>query len=879
MGGFALLASLTAGAAEETESPEQLDKIVVVAKRADVLESVQDVPKSVSIVSGDELAQLDAVDVGSIFQRVGNVQWNYGNPKTGSISLRGIPTGGSETQDPSLGMNLDNVALAYTPFATGLDYVDLESVEVSRGPQGFDGGRATTTGTITIRTRRPTFEPEASATLLWGQNNALSTQAALGGSVIDGLLAWRGTFLRNQREGAFANNYGPLNERITFGDSNRTYGRLQFLLTPSENFEALVSFEFKPKSAEYVNGTVIRTDYPVPYYANGTSYDDWTQNSDRAKFYRAYFSQQGYTYADYLANPMSTNNNLGIANGTKGASLNLTWKAGRNTIRSTSAYRQNWFQAANDDNQAISINADGGLYVHYKQISEELKLESNPGGALDYVAGMYVNKTKSDAASRTHYLAEAGAWQATPQQYYGFAKPSNYTYATVLTPAASGLGSSPAGLLLAQNAGKGLWKQSDTLTDNSTQAIYGKLALHLKDSLDIPLTVTAGLRFSREDRRTSTDAVINDEGVGVAVNPASGGGFTLTNANLLDLSSATAAQKALADQLAVQYFGATLTGASGATFNALSAAQRQQVAYAKALRQTLRGTVTPLTVQSPYQKTLPTWLFSLTYEPRDDLTVYGSYQRGAKPGYAQNVTIPSLAQVAAEYTDAYELGVRSASFKKALVVNASLFYQQLNDYQTSLYKQFNDPADCGTTTPPCFVSVSGNLPQVTMRGIELDASYAIRRFNFRLAAVLNDIYYSKDVLLAVNTENNIPGLPTSATVFQAKGYRVAGTAKYSYNLSVDYRAPFAGKYEFHTDANWNWKGKYNDQAQPSVYGVYPANGVLDLGIGVQTKSRSLDATLLVKNAFDSDQRIANPAATSYVPPTPRWIGLQLTGRL
>ncbi len=125
-------------------------------------------------------------------------------------------------------------------------------LDVGRGPQGFDGGRATTTGTITIRSKRPSFMSEAYASVLIGQLDSLSIQGAIGGSVIDDLLAWRGTFYRNQREGAFASAYGPLEDRCSFGDVNRTYGRVQFLLTPFKNFEALLSLEFKPKGAEYV---------------------------------------------------------------------------------------------------------------------------------------------------------------------------------------------------------------------------------------------------------------------------------------------------------------------------------------------------------------------------------------------------------------------------------------------------------------------------------------------------------------------------------------------------------------------------------------------------------------------------------------------------
>lgn len=861
------------------DAPKELEEVEVTALAVvDLLETLQNVPRSVSIVGGDELASLDAVNIDDILQRVGNVQWNYGNPRTGSISLRGIPTGGSETQDPSLGVNFDNLAIPYTPLATGLDYIDIESVDVARGPQGFDGGRATTTGTITVRTKKPTFYREASGSLLYGQDNAFSAQAVLGGPVIDGLLAWRGTFLRNQRDGAFRNNYGPLNERITFGDTNRTYGRVQFLLTPRNNLEALLVLDFKPKSSEYINGTQIRLNEPDPYYANGASYDDWGQNSARAKLHRPYLVQQGFTYDDYLSDPMNADHQRGIANGAKGAALNIDWTLRNFTVTSTTGWRKDWFQASNEDGLPLAINSDGGLYVHYEMASQELKLASRSGGVIDYVTGIYLNETKSDAASRTHYLAEAGVWQANPTQYYGIAtRPDGYTYDSVVVPQPGGLGSSPAGLLLAQDALKGLWYQTDTLTKNNTSAVYGKLDLHLDQITDLPVTLGLGVRATREHRRTFTGRTINDEGAGALLNAATAGGFNSNAAGALTGTN-TDEQLRVADEVALRYFGVAPTGTPGEAYNTLTAAQRQQVGHAKTIRNGQRGNPSAITPVSPFKDTLPTWMASLTWRVGDNTTVYGAYQHGAKPGYAQNVTIPSLSQVSDENTDAYELGLRTSRLGGALIINATAFYQQLNDYQTSLYREFTDPVDCGTTTPPCFLSISGNLPQVTMRGVELDASWTVGRFGFRGTAVLNDIYYSKDVLLAVNTENNIPGLPIAERVFNARGERLAGTAKYSWNLAADYRTPVGDAYSFHLDANLNWKGRYNSQAQRSVYGVYPSSTNLDVGVGIGASDRSWDATLLVKNALDSRKRIASPSATSYVPATPRWIGVQVSAK-
>lgn len=80
-----------------------------------------------------------------------------------------------------------------------------------------------------------------------GQNSAVISQAAAGGAVIDDLLAWRVTFYRNQQEGFYENNYRDIEDRTSYVNADRTYGRAQLLLTPTENFSARFSFESKPK--------------------------------------------------------------------------------------------------------------------------------------------------------------------------------------------------------------------------------------------------------------------------------------------------------------------------------------------------------------------------------------------------------------------------------------------------------------------------------------------------------------------------------------------------------------------------------------------------------------------------------------------------------
>lgn len=828
-----------------------LETVLISSKaQRNPLVELKETPKSVSAVSGEELEKMNVLGLSDILKRIGNVQWNYGNPKTGSLSIRGISTGGSESIDPSLGVTFDNVPLAYTPLATGLDYVDLETVDVARGPQGFDGGRPTTTGTINVKTRRPTFTPEANASVTIGEYNSLSTQGAIGGPVVDGVLAWRGTFYRNQAESQWSNSYRDIEKRNTYGNSDRTYGRVQFLLTPSPDFEALVMVDYKPKGIEWVNGLTMRNAYPTPYYANGTNYDPVAKNAVPAKLARSYFSGAGYTYADYIGDPVNEDNNKGILNGTKGGAVNLVWKLDGKSLTSTTAYRNNFFQAGNDEGTPFDITKDSGLFVHYDQVSQEFKLASTPGdGELDYVTGVYLNHTQSDAASRTRYGADAGAW---------FASNVQYNRLDGITPGYV----SNRGLM--KDAVDRVRKETLTLTSNNSAAVYGKVDWRLDKYLDLPLTLGAGARFSYENRRTSQGNEITDEGFGAALNAANQGGFNSTATGTLGAN--TAAQLALANQVANKYFGVN--------YGALTAQQMQQIADAKAIRAAQRGTYSEMRNATPYKNVLPTGVLSLTYKVDEDLSYYGTYQHGAKPGFAQVVsTTNSAANVKAETTNAYEAGFRSSALDKTLVVNGDIFLQRLNNYQTTI--SVWDPVQAVATPANPYISLSGNLPQVTIKGVELDASYSgLEHFNFRLAGAYNDARYTKDVYLAGAEENDY----LASNVFNAKGKKLPNAPRFSYNLNGEYRVPVYDAQEFHASANWNWRSRTNTQAQESIYGWIPAYGILDLGIGMGRRDKSYDFTVLIKNALNKHY-VTSPTAISYVPNADRWFGIMFNGKL
>ncbi len=873
-------------------TPSLLEDFIVKARKRNILETVQAAPKSVSIVSGDELAQEGALNVKDIFKNVGNIKWDYGNAKTNAITIRGVSTTGGSTEQiiPDLGMTVDGVPYGYVPFITGSDFVDLQSVSIARGPQGATGGLNSTMGTLNITTKQPSFTPEANASITFGQQKTLITQAAVGGSIVDGLLAFRTTFYRDQADGYYANTYTPIAGRpnSSYNNVDRTYGRAQFLLTPSDNFSATISIDDKPVGVEMINGLTVRRQTPATY-ADGSAFGYVAKNDPLAVFSRPYFNNRGYSAQTYYNGTINENQNMGISSGTRGASAKLDWTVlGGYKLESISAYRDEYFQAGNDEGTPFDITYDSGLFVHYTQRSQELSVSSpvEPNRLVDFKVGVVYVASKSDATSRTNYGADAGAFYANNSQYYGTG-----TSATAIAPgfvtgvnAGSGLGANSAGLRLLQDSLNGANVSTVTTTDNQNLGLYGQGDWHLTDKL----TLTTGLRLTEIENNTSQGKVVYAAGAGADLNPVAQGGFT-SAATLVALQAAnSAAQLNEADRVANTYYGSTVTATPGAAYASLTAAQKTQVASAQAIRAAnpylALYAVTPAAPSNTFQ---PTGNISLSYKLFDDnLTPYLAYQRGGKGGLSQisaQLTKPTTSSAGtgrsldaqAETTNAFELGVKASFLNKTLLVNADVFRQYLYNFQQSTV--IADPASITQSNPQGYLAVTGNVPVVNVKGLELDAAYVgIPYTTLRVAGAYNDATYGGGTRLGQPVENGYTG---AALFRNVDGMTLPNASKYTADISAMYRHPVFGDKEFHTNINYSYQSSYNADAALSNYAWVKAYGTADFGIGIGRQDKLFDANILVKNLFDKNYA-NNPTWNSYVPTTnPRWIGIVFSSKL
>ncbi|MDR2689833.1 MAG: TonB-dependent receptor [Azoarcus sp.] len=840
-------AATPGGAAAQAaeDAPVELDAVVIRARNR--LERLQDVPLSISAISGRELEREGAVTLGDITRRAANVQWNVGNARQSSLSIRGVgKQGQTDAMDPSVGVIVDGVNYAYGALSFA-DFIDVDAVEVARGPQGTLLGRNTTMGVVNITTRKPSFTPEAIFETTFGKNNTLIGKAVGGGAVIDDLLAWRGNFYIHKQRGDFRNENNDGTQ--SWPDINRMAGRAQILLTPTPDFSARVSFDIQPRNGQNDNGLTYYTQIPR-HYANGESVPlSAAVNRAENALGRRWFTQQdSYSYAGDYLRAINYDNYQPLFTGSDGASAELNWTLGNHVLTAITAYKDFYFDARNDEGTPFDITLNNNTSVEYKQISQELRLSSQAGGALDYQTGLFWLKTRNRVLQKQEWGSDAGAWFASNAQY-------------------NALDANGEGRYLLDNSLNRLFRQQREYIHNQSIAGFGQANWHIGDKF----TLTSGVRLTHEDRRTQSRRDVLRNGYGAELNPVAVNGVQLggfdsdTTGELTSSALSSPDQLALANFTASKYFGV-------ADYAALSAAQKQQIAHAKTLRRTQIGTLWLKSDGESFRKTQPALIFSPSYKINDDVTIYASWQYGEKAGIVQFTNgLPNNADP--EKATAYEIGLKSALFNRSLILNAALFRTDLRDYQQSV--QVVDPLTTQLTGETAYTSATGNVKHVQITGLEIDGAYGgIKNTTLRFSAAWNRAIYKDFTNSSAAPELANLGLP----YLDQSGKSLPGAPRFTLSVGGEYRLPILGDKEFHASINHFYTTRQNLDNTLSEYGWQKAYHLTDLSVGFGRRDQSFDLNFVVKNLFDTHYNTGQSWA-SYTPGAPRWFGLVLKAKL
>ena len=216
-----------------------LEEIVVTAQKRS--ESMQDVPISIQVFSADEIERLNIRNTIDLVRNVPNMIGinNVGLPQAASYFLRGVGQDESiSSLDPAVGTFVDGVYIS-RQIANNARLYDVDSVEVLRGPQGTLYGRNTSGGAIRIITQKPHDHNEGFIDLAYGEYDTKEVTGKANLVISDNIFLKVTAFYLDQSDG-FLQNVTLNRDQWT---QEATGARVQILYSPSERFEALLTYE------------------------------------------------------------------------------------------------------------------------------------------------------------------------------------------------------------------------------------------------------------------------------------------------------------------------------------------------------------------------------------------------------------------------------------------------------------------------------------------------------------------------------------------------------------------------------------------------------------------------------------------------------------
>jgi len=368
----AIAATPALAQAPANEATVASDEIIVTAqKRA---ERFEDVPISIAAATGEQVEKAGVTNLTDIGQITVGVNFSNNGPQV-QPTIRGITSlTGSIGQDNNVAIYVDGV---YQASSTTLnqELIDLESVQILKGPQGTLFGRNSTAGAILLKTLDPKYDVEGKVRLSYGRFNDLTVGAYVTAPLVEDKLAFN-------LSGSYRRSDGfnkDLFDRFDPAPLRAWSFRGKLLWEPTDTLKFLLTGEIAQVQAPWTTSYIVPTRNIVAYENPGTVF--------ATKF--------GTLSSDAPAQHMIKRHSV---------HLTAEWDLGFATLKSISAYTKDDSRGAQDgDGTPIPRS-----YVDARQDVKTYTQEFNLGGTtgpVDWVLGAFY--FRQDAMNYTYIATTA----------------------------------------------------------------------------------------------------------------------------------------------------------------------------------------------------------------------------------------------------------------------------------------------------------------------------------------------------------------------------------------------------------------------------------------------------------------------------------------
>lgn len=385
-----------------------IEEIIVTARRKN--ENLQETPVAITAITGEGLEARNIVRVDQASQVVPNLVFEpvaplTGSSNNGSIYIRGIGTTEfSLGTEPGVGVYVDEVYMARIS-GNVLDMIDIEALEVLRGPQGTLFGRNSIGGAILVRSKPPSEFFEGKVTSELGTDDLIRVAGSID-LPISGSIRTKISALRNVQDGYVEDVAG----REDFGRKDVWSARFSAEIDVTANFMASINVDYtreKNSAAPYVALDFFDTDPLNPGALTFVGLSNLAPGCEAGaagnagglcvdQFYllgkdKTFF---GYETGDRFLNEFNTEP-FRSEDFTEvfGASLKLELDAGFAQFKSISSYRKlTALNPRNPDHTPLNV-LEANSDLEQDQITQEFQMSGNSfGGSLDWITGFFYMK-------------------------------------------------------------------------------------------------------------------------------------------------------------------------------------------------------------------------------------------------------------------------------------------------------------------------------------------------------------------------------------------------------------------------------------------------------------------------------------------------------
>lgn len=364
--------------AQDQQGSTALDEVIVTAQKRE--EKVSDVPISITVVNAEVLAatssnnliQLQGVVPGILFQG----DKSYGGS---SVAIRGTAGNSSPLQDDPVPVYVDGVYQTSNNFTSG-SVSDIGSIEIVRGPQGTLQGRNATAGALIVRTRDP--EPEFGGFLKAGIADPLEYR--IGGAVtgpITETLSGRFSLDYYHERGWLKN----LRTDNWLGGQTAYNARAVLLWRPNEDFRARLMVNYQRNKS---NQALVRWARSA-INPSGQAVTAPTPGVPLSK------AEEDRVLKDHEVSQLFDSGSLTRA---PSLALELSYDFGAFSLVSISGANSTVIDGATDSGDIGLVDRVGFNIgqVATSNYSQEIRLQSNGGSKLSWLAGAYVSQSTGD---------------------------------------------------------------------------------------------------------------------------------------------------------------------------------------------------------------------------------------------------------------------------------------------------------------------------------------------------------------------------------------------------------------------------------------------------------------------------------------------------